>query len=522
MNTQSVRPLYQLERVQLHRTEQFDRSGIVDLRCNPHGAVFVATPQGVFSVDETHCMPEQVRIEGLLPDGTWEIRCFDFFPDGRMLVVMKKPNNDGMLKVIGTQCVVEREFHVRSETFMCCSDFSVDADGDILVTAQNKVLKIPKEKLVPGSEEPMQPDLEVVCVSDDSFTTCGCVCDSTFIYIADVNRIVKYSKNAKTFNYVAGDGRFDSIDGFGCNAAFQEISWMSLSEDGRTLLCLEQGPVLRQVDLRTNEVLTCELDDDLDTCKAFHDAECNMSHLHGTRLFLYRYSFTELLPVFVLDLSKNWTASTFSRDMARMTWRVPDGHETRVMVRFIVRGQVFWADRRVLSCRSEYFRKRINGGDASGALLETPHHSPHVEVDRPFVEDPVEISDMSPTAFQALLRYLLTDQLVVPPQQLELLLELIRVSDEHEISRLSKMCERALIKNVSPTNILDLLVLTNNCTQSMRPLRRALFSYACDHWGEVLRDSEATVRNLVARGEPLMAELLLRCPMLQHQELRDV
>merc|ERR1739848_983088 len=107
-----------------------------------------------------------------------------------------------------------------------------------------------------------------------------------------------------------------------------------------------------------------------------------------------------------------------------------------VMGRFIVGGQIFWADRRILCCRSRDF-ERVLGNSSTGPAVgsgradeSSVHKDTVCNLEATISEgcwassEPIEIPDISPRAFQALLGYLSADQLVVPPQQTELLLEL--------------------------------------------------------------------------------------------------
>ncbi|KAF7089300.1 hypothetical protein CFC21_092301 [Triticum aestivum] len=168
--------------------------------------------------------------------------------------------------------------------------------------------------------------------------------------------------------------------------------------------------------------------------------------VHGDRLVIEC-----VVTVFMYPTVVTWAAapdegdppSDLHRDLARM-YESQAGAD----VGFLVGGQGFRAHRTVLAMRAPAFMAGVVRGGGLG-----------------FSSGCVDINDMQPEAFDALLYYIYMDSLpaairdVDGDRKRELVMDLLAAADRYDIQRLKLICETALSKTLEANTVVTTLTL---------------------------------------------------------------
>ncbi|EAR86286.2 kelch motif protein (macronuclear) [Tetrahymena thermophila SB210] len=120
-------------------------------------------------------------------------------------------------------------------------------------------------------------------------------------------------------------------------------------------------------------------------------------------------------------------------------------------VQFLVEGQIIYANKAILSCRSEYFRMMFTNGLQENCQQQS--------------QQPVVIKDTSYDSFVDVLVYIYTDTIDnnLSPQRI---IALLQLSDLYFLDRLKYLCEEKLVRTAQEKNIIDYLLLSqkNRCS----------------------------------------------------------
>lgn len=111
-------------------------------------------------------------------------------------------------------------------------------------------------------------------------------------------------------------------------------------------------------------------------------------------------------------------------------------------ISFSVDGKEVKSHRCILSIRSQYFRGKLNFVKASGSEEQSIH-----------------IQEASYDAFLKVLNYLLTDSIAISH---DTVLEVLHYANLTMMNRLSRICERYLIENMTSEHAVDLLNISKN------------------------------------------------------------
>jgi len=155
-------------------------------------------------------------------------------------------------------------------------------------------------------------------------------------------------------------------------------------------------------------------------------------------------------------------------------------------VTFVIQEEEVAAHKNVLASRSSYFEKMFDSD-----MQES-------------VSNRVEVTDVQPDTFQAVLSYLYGG--VMEEESFESLAELIAAADKYGLDELKKICESTLRYNLQFDNIIDALLVadTHNCTSLLRDAK-VLFKRLV----KILKQDKANWNKLAMRPDLLMQ--LLDC-----------
>ena len=153
-------------------------------------------------------------------------------------------------------------------------------------------------------------------------------------------------------------------------------------------------------------------------------------------------------------------------------------------VKFQVQGEEIPAHKSILVSRSTYFDKMFNAG-----MQES-------ESGR------VEITDLEPTTFKAVLRYLYGS--VLEEKEFEPLAKLIAAADKYGIDELKEICASALSDNLQVQDVIDALLLADmhNCQGLLRAAKTLFKAHSA-----TVKEDQAKWKKLTERPN-LMLQLL--------------
>ena len=155
-------------------------------------------------------------------------------------------------------------------------------------------------------------------------------------------------------------------------------------------------------------------------------------------------------------------------------------------VKFQVQGEEIPAHKSILVSRSTYFDKMFNAG-----MQES-------ESGR------VEITDVEPTTFKAVLRYLYGS--VLEEKEFEPLAKLIAAADKYGIDELKEICASALSTNLQVQDVIDALLLADlhNCQGLLRAAKTLFKAHSA-----TVKEDQIKWKKLVER--PSLVLQLLEC-----------
>ena len=391
--------------------------------------------------------------------------------DGNLLVVC----NDGTLRKLNLIEGMVTTLATRGQFDSCPfggGDFAVDENGCVLLQCWERPNAIVRFDPAEAKVQPLgSPSRQSVLEESAGLAIDG---EGRVIVAASgTHRICAIGPGGGDPKVIAGSGRAAFGDGLGEAAHFLSPSSVVIDHDGNLLVADRGNNRIRRI---VTGYIPPERRDALPP---------------------------ELPSVFVQQMLDLW-ADTASAD-----------------VHFLVNGETISAHSIILSARSDYFRAMLTGGLREGrgrgggggapSSCSAPSSSSASSIDGGAPEDAatsdagkIRIGDTTPDAFRALLRYLYTDELTFPDEQI---IDVMRKAKEMHLERPYNYAVRRSRRDINVHNVVAWFVKADEF--GLAELRAATFRFLARNLKDVRARARQSLTTHLANKPHLLMEVML-------------
>ncbi|KXZ50574.1 hypothetical protein GPECTOR_16g749 [Gonium pectorale] len=175
---------------------------------------------------------------------------------------------------------------------------------------------------------------------------------------------------------------------------------------------------------------------------------------------------------------------TLPGDLGALLDRQPD---RTADLEVVVGDTAFPVHRALLGARCDYFRQRLEGGFADGAVAR------------------LSLPDVDPEAFALLLRFLYTGAVDIPAA---LLRQVAELADRLLLPELCRDAQAQVLAEVGPESVVDAMLWAESRGAGFSQLLSELKAWHLEHYEEVLRQARSSLKRLATEDPELMVELM--------------